>query len=362
MAEPSASTAVPTLPSPLACDLFCRVIDNFGDAGVTWRLARLLKARFAAEVRIFIDDEAPLRFMASSPSDIAILPWSQGDHVEPADHLVIELFACDLPAAYVGRMALRARPPVWLNLEYLSAEPWVEACHRLPSPHAGSGLDKYFYFPGFTAGTGGLLVDAALPVRPSVPPSNETPAPCPTCFIYCYETPAIADWMRHLVRTDTEWALVLAPGAAQTLWDGVAAVHGPGRCRVTRLAYVPQDTFDATLWAADWAIVRGEDSFVQAQLGAVPLVWDIYPQAEDAHVVKRTAWQARYVSEMPAALAAPWGAFQSAIAGTGAVGPAWDALAPHLAAWRTHAFAWATTLRHHDFASRLAQFLAEKLK
>ena len=64
----------------------------------------------------------------------------------PGD-VVIEAFACDPPDAFLD--AMRQVHPVWINLEYLSAEVWIESCHGLPSQRP-DGLVKHFYFPGFT--------------------------------------------------------------------------------------------------------------------------------------------------------------------------------------------------------------------
>jgi hypothetical protein len=50
---------------------------------------------------------------------------------------------------------------VWINLEYLSAEDYVERSHRLRSPQR-CGLDKWFFYPGFTPATGGLLREDGL--------------------------------------------------------------------------------------------------------------------------------------------------------------------------------------------------------
>jgi len=36
-------------------DVFCNVVDNYGDAGVCWRLARQLVAKHNLEVRLFVD-------------------------------------------------------------------------------------------------------------------------------------------------------------------------------------------------------------------------------------------------------------------------------------------------------------------
>jgi len=44
-------------------DLFCRVIDNFGDIGVCWRLAADLAGRGEA-VRLWTDDAGALAWMA----------------------------------------------------------------------------------------------------------------------------------------------------------------------------------------------------------------------------------------------------------------------------------------------------------
>ncbi len=81
--------------------------------------------------------------------------------IEAAD-VVIEAFACTLPENYVAAMARRAQPSLWINLEYLSAESWVADCHGLESPQGSTALQKYFFFPGFTANTGGLLCERDL--------------------------------------------------------------------------------------------------------------------------------------------------------------------------------------------------------
>jgi hypothetical protein len=41
-------------------DIFGRVVDNFGDAGVCWRLARELAAEHSLDVTLWQDDLAPL--------------------------------------------------------------------------------------------------------------------------------------------------------------------------------------------------------------------------------------------------------------------------------------------------------------
>jgi uncharacterized repeat protein (TIGR03837 family) len=149
----------------LLWDVYCRVIDNLGDAGVCWRLAAGLAAS-GQRVRLVIDDAAPLAFMAPAGApDVEVLPWPGPTE---AGDVVIEAFGCDPPPATVAAMARRAEPPVWINLEYLSAEDYVERSHGLPSPQQngpGRGLTKWFYYPGFTARTGGQLREPDLAAR-----------------------------------------------------------------------------------------------------------------------------------------------------------------------------------------------------
>ncbi len=155
----------------LLWDVYCRVIDNLGDAGVCWRLAVNLAER-GQRVRLFIDDPAPLAFMAPlhghGTPGVEVRAWPRsgpgpGDDAEPGD-VVIEAFGCDLPPATVAAMARRPAAPVWLNLEYLSGEAYVERSHGLPSPQP-NGLRKWFFYPGFTPRTGGLLRERGLDER-----------------------------------------------------------------------------------------------------------------------------------------------------------------------------------------------------
>lgn len=152
-------------------DIFCRVIDNHGDLGVTWRLARDLAAR-GHQARLWVDDASALAWMAPDRHDqhegVAVLPWPAGDVDAVPGDVVIEAFGCEVPPAFVARMAARRPAPRWVNLEYLSAEDYVERSHGLASPQfhgPGAGLVKHFFYPGFTARTGGLLREPDLLAR-----------------------------------------------------------------------------------------------------------------------------------------------------------------------------------------------------
>jgi hypothetical protein len=146
-------------------DIFCTVVDNYGDIGVTWRLARQLADEHALPVRLWVDDLAAfqqIRPEIDPACDTQLLAgvevrrWTQPlPEAEPGE-VVIEALACNLPEEFIQRMAARQPPPAWLNLEYLSAEDWVAGVHGLPSPHPRLPLTKHFFMPGYTRQTGGL--------------------------------------------------------------------------------------------------------------------------------------------------------------------------------------------------------------
>lgn len=294
-------------------DVFCRVVDNHGDLGVCWRLSVDLAAH-GIEVRLWVDDASALAWMApQGAAGVSVRPWpDDGVAAEPGE-VVVEAFGCDPPAGFVARMAARAHPPVWINLEYLSAEDYVERCHGLPSPQLGgpgTGLTKWFFYPGFTAATGGLIHEPGLTQRQAgfdatawlaanglSPREGER-----RVSLFCYENPALPALLQSLSTTPT--LLLAAHGHAARQ---VAAALGPalalGLLRTVLLPPLPQPEYDRLLWACDLNLVRGEDSLVRAMWAGRPWLWQAYPQADGAHADKLDALLSRFLAGTPAGLA-----------------------------------------------------------
>jgi uncharacterized repeat protein (TIGR03837 family) len=280
-------------------DIFCRVIDNHGDAGVCWRVAAELAAR-GEHVRLWMDDVSMLQWMApQGASGVEVVHWTATPPPADPGDVVIEAFGCDPPPAFVERMAARQQAPVWLNLEYLSAEPYVERNHGLPSPvmHGpGAGLVKHFFYPGFTARTGGLPREADLPQRRAaferagwLRQWGVNPAGTQVVSLFCYEPPALPELLRQLaLRPQPTELLVTAGRAGQAVRACLPAATGS--LRVHYLPLLGQRDYDLLLWSCDLNFVRGEDSFVRGLLAGVPAVWQIYPQEDEAHHAKLAAF------------------------------------------------------------------------
>lgn len=345
-------------PAPLSCDIFCAVIDNLGDAGVCWRLARQLAVEHGWRVRLWIDDPAPIDGFAPGQNVVAVRRWQGGfAGVAPAD-VVIEAFACHLPPVYVAAMAARPQAPVWLNLEYLSAEDWVAGCHGLPSPQAG--LRKFFFFPGFVPGTGGLIREHDLAAPPA--PSFDGPL---EVSLFCYDNPRLSALLtawRDGGRPIRCHACDGLPAAQAAAWLGTPLPPGStaarGSLTLTALPFLTQPDYDALLARCHLNFVRGEDSFVRAQWAERPFVWQAYPQAGGAQFAKLDAFLARYTDN------AATRAFFRAWNGAGAPDwPAhWASFAAALPALAAHAPGWAKQIAAQgDLATNLVKFCAARL-
>jgi len=311
-------------------DIFCSIVDNFGDIGVSWRLTRQLQHELNQSVRIFVDDlevfsrlcqEIDPNLQEQQLQGIRICHWSLASQAHPAD-VVIETFGCHIPESYREAMGARATTSVWLNLEYLSAEEWVDNCHLLPSPQL-LGPAKVFYFPGFTEKTGGLLRETDL-IKQREGFSEELRLQflesldvhlsehCLLISVFSYRQPAIASWLDPLVKSATRTHLLVSPGPIeQDLCDWLAIdsletgrVYTRGNLGVQKIPFLSQDQYDRLLWSCDLNIVRGEDSFVRAQWAAKPFIWHIYPQQDDIHLVKLDAFMTRYMQEWDPQVAA----------------------------------------------------------
>ncbi|BBP72090.1 hypothetical protein PHLH6_40940 [Pseudomonas sp. Seg1] len=367
-------------------DIFCTVVDNYGDIGVTWRLARQLVAEHSLAVRLWVDDLRAFERICPEIDSTATQQWQQGVEVrhwpgewpqtEAAD-VVIAAFACQLPGDYMDAMAEREKPPLWMNLDYLSAEEWVIGCHGLPSVKYKS-VQKFFFFPGFQPGTGGLLRERGLLEQrrqfQQDPQAQrqflqglgiERAAGAQLISLFAYENAGLASWLDVLADDATPTHLLVPEGRilgdvarwleVETL--SVGAIHVRQALTVQVLPFVRQDQYDHLLWCCDFNAVRGEDSFVRAQWAGRPMLWHIYQQDEAIHLDKLDAFLALYSHGLsPAAAQAMNGLWQAWSAGQ-PIGGHWLEARKHWPELQENAEAWCLEQGlQADLATALVQF------
>ena len=369
------SSSLPTL----HWDIFCRVIDNHGDLGVCWRLCADLAQR-GHSVRLWVDNASALAWMAPNgcagvevrawPSDTTLQALATDASFKRGD-VVIEAFGCELPEAFQALM-VRSTPSVWLNLEYLSAEAYVARSHGLASPVMSGparGATKWFFFPGFTPDTGGLLHEPNLTARQAafdrvvwlgaLPLDQPIAANERLISLFCYEPPALSALLKQLCQADAPTRLLVAQGrpsaaVAATTQALNMSSSGSGQLHISQLPYFSQTDFDHLLWACDLNLVRGEDSLVRALWAGQPLVWHIYPQDDLAHHDKLQAFEATL--DMPVELRkfhAIWNGLET--------GPLPALSRAVLDEWQS----WSRQVQHRlfsqtDLTTRLLRFVAQK--
>ena len=375
----------------LQWDIFCKVIDNFGDIGVCWRLAADLATR-GQRVRLWVDDASALRWMAPvGCAGVRVLPWAEpldlsaaGFEEQPPDVLV-EAFGCDIAPEFIAACArihwatgtnYGQSLPVWINLEYLSAEPYVERCHAMPSPvqnGPAAGWTKWFFYPGLTKATGGLLREHDLTERQArfdrgawlathgIAWSGEQ-----LVSLFCYEPPALTGLLGQLAQhglAGQPVQLLVAAGRAETavkaiFTDKIGPKPNSNGRELLSISYLPlltQIDYDHLLWACDLNFVRGEDSVVRAVWAGKPLVWQIYPQHDDAHLIKLQAFLERL--DAPPALRALHTAWNEKPPGHSIANRPIADLAT-LQAWRGSALAArASLMRQDDLTTHLIKFV-----
>jgi uncharacterized repeat protein (TIGR03837 family) len=348
-------------------DIFCKVIDNHGDIGVCWRLSAQLAAR-GEHVRLWVDDATALQWMApQGRRGIEVLPWSAQARVDGPGDVVIEAFGCELDAGFQAALAAPARaigrPPVWINLEYLTAESFAQRSHGLPSPvlaGPAAGMTKHFFYPGFVEGTGGLLREPDLLLRQAgfdraawLRRHGVEPAPGERVVsLFCYEPPGLERWLAQLAAgPDATRLLVTAGRASAAVRQALARGEpGPSALAITYLPLLTQTDFDDLLWSCELNFVRGEDSLVRALWAGRPFVWQLYPQDDDAHHAKLRAFL-DWLQAPPS-----WRAFHRF----------WNGETASLAEWAAGEWSGAALqarerlLRQADLVTRLLHFVAER--
>jgi uncharacterized repeat protein (TIGR03837 family) len=375
----------PTFPRTLA--IFCKVVDNYGDIGICWRLSRQFHAEHGIAVTLWVDDLASFRRIwpqvdtgaeVQDVDGITVRHWrGQDGTFAPADipDVVIEFFGVDIPPAYIAAMAECEPRPVWINYEGLTAEEWVEGCHRLPSMHPRLKLTKHFFFPGFTDKTGGLLRERGLVAERE---RFQLDAAAMAAFLarfgvtrqemasykvslFCYPQAPVADMFAAWERGIAPVTCLVPEGVAReqvTAFLGADALAGAAATRgaltVRVIPFMPQTDYDRLLWACDLNFVRGEDSWVRAQWAARPFIWHIYPQDENLHHVKLRAFLQKYAGDTQSLVdvSLRWNGAQD-----GQLDGLWTSLQAELPAIVRRAHAWEAQMSANgDLVSNLLNF------
>ena len=339
-------------------DIFCSVVDNFGDIGVSWRLASQLADEHAINIRLWVDDiDLARRFSGDGHASVTLMHWTTASCFPQAAEVVIETFSCGIPDSYQQAMSPQA---LWLNIDYLSAEAWVQDFHGKPSPQA-NGHIRYFFYPGFNEQTGGLLREQFLPAlalkaaKPQAAAWQHVGlipmAEVINISLFCYAHAPIQALLACLASSPQPIRLIVpesvAPLVAQALGQEVLT---PGQssqyqqCTIAVIPFLSQIDYDLLLALCDLNFVRGEDSWIRGIWAARPMIWLPYQQSENTHLDKLAAFLQHYLAPASAEVK--------------------TVLQSLMQAWVTGEWStqhWHTFLIHRDSLTQHAQIYAKQL-
>lgn len=290
-------------------DIFCTVIDNFGDAGVVYRLAKELKsAEEDKEIRIFLNryDE----FAAINPKiDISknkqiidgivyiLRENKELKDITPAD-VIIEAFGCDIEEEYLNKIDKKT---LLLNLEYLSAENWVEEYHKMQSFTPNPNIKKYFFMPGFTEKTGGLIInsdkkESSHEILKEYYRGSIENKKIGTIFSYEHN---FENLIENILNLEEQFILIIMGEKSQESFkismdkEFIKLDNGyfkKGNLEILFMPFVTQEKYDEIISVTDFNFVRGEESLARAALSGKPFIWHSYLQEDTVHLQKVEAF------------------------------------------------------------------------
>ena len=283
-------------------DIFCQVIDNYGDVGVAYRLAREFKRVYPnKKLRFVINQTEELNLIRKS-EDIEIILYKDISKIENSADLIIESFGCEIPKKYMDKALKNSK--LIINLEYFSAEKWVDDFH-LQESFLGGNLKKYFFIPGLSEKSGGILLDNEFLERKKKVEANkeyylekfgikEKYDLIGSVFSYEKNFDSLIEELKKLGKKII--LLILSEKTQKNFIKYFDNNNYYDKIKFVKLPFFTYNKYEELLALCDFNLVRGEDSFVRALLLGKPFLWHIYPQDENTHIEKLESFLEKYCS------------------------------------------------------------------
>ena len=311
-------------------DIFCEIIDNYGDIGVVYRVAKELQKSFENRVKIRVFLNRIDEFMKINPNvkdtgfqEIDGIVYVTFQYLKEnidkfkTSDVIIEAFGCNIPEEYMEKAYEGST--LMINLEYLSAEDWIEDFHLQSSPLGKGKLKKYFFMPGFTEKSGGVIADSNYINRMEKVNSNrkeyekkylsmiENVDSKLVGTVFSYEK-NFEPLFRDLKEIDRDFVLLALGEKTQNsikefLKKNSVEVFGNcikyGKIEVVFYDFLNQEEYEELINTVDFNFVRGEDSFIRAVLTGKPYLWHIYCQDEFVHMDKLEGFLDKFIRVIP---------------------------------------------------------------
>ena len=283
-------------------DIFCQVIDNYGDVGVAYRLAREFKRVYPNKKLRFVINQIEELNLIRKSENIEVILYKDISKIENSADLIIESFGCEIPKEYMDKALKNSK--LIINLEYFSAEKWVDDFH-LQESFLGGNLKKYFFIPGLSEKSGGILLDNEFLERKKKVEANkeyylekfgikEKYDLMGSIFSYEKNFDSLIEELKKLGKKII--LLILSEKTQKNFIKYFDNGNNYDKIKFVKLPFFTYDKYEELLALCDFNLVRGEDSFVRALLLGKPFLWHIYPQDENTHIKKLESFLEKYCS------------------------------------------------------------------
>ena len=283
-------------------DIFCQVIDNYGDVGVAYRLAREFKRVYPNKKLRFVINQIEELNLIRKSENIEVILYKDISKIENSADLIIESFGCEIPKEYMDKALKNSK--LIINLEYFSAEKWVDDFH-LQESFLGGNLKKYFFIPGLSEKSGGILLDNEFLERKKKVEANkeyylekfgikEKYDLIGSVFSYEKNFGSLIEELKKLGKKII--LLMLSEKTQKNFIKYFDNGNNYDKIKFVKLPFFTYDKYEELLALCDFNLVRGEDSFVRALLLGKPFLWHIYPQDENTHIKKLESFLEKYCS------------------------------------------------------------------
>lgn len=287
--------------------VLCKVVDNFGDVGVVWRLCReLLKKDSTLKINLIIDDLKAFSCIWSEVEvgkefqivcGINVYDWNNYDYCYSEFlqndgeklQIILECFQCGRPE-WMEKILFEdklQRTVQIIMIDYLTAEKYAEDFHCLQSLTRSAKVQKVNFMPGFTEKTGGLIIGDEWKNLPERKVDGSV-------LIFTYER----NW-KPLVRGILESQVAVRNGVKVAqgrgmqsfvdAWNEENAQSVIHNAKLEVLNYLSQNEWDKMMRNCSVLFIRGEESMSRACLSGIPFVWHAYPQSDEYQLVKVNA-------------------------------------------------------------------------
>lgn len=299
--------------------VLCKVVDNFGDIGVVFRLCRALsELKKNLEIRLVVsnlDSFAKISKGIDSTKTFQefrgwkVFDWNDNalckkEFSKNPPEFILECFQCGRPEwleelLFSPQFNLNVQI---VNVEYLTAESWADDFHLLKSGTRSAKIKKINFMPGFTKKTGGLILDknfmcclsekkfALNLVKQNLDKKILSEDFSDSFKILIFSYPKNFDFLASAIKEFSFLKKIIVFIASGAGADSAKISLKKFKVDFVCLPFMQQEVWDAFLSLMDFSFVRGEDSFSRCCLFGNPFIWNIYPQEEEFHIVKLNAF------------------------------------------------------------------------